>query len=222
MNPLLLLIADARLPAGGHTQSLGVESAVRYGDVHDATTLDRYLRGRLATTGHTEASFAARATMPWEGPASQFAEELDAELAARLISPRQRDVSRQLGRQMMRVSTRVADGELLGALRELPGGPLQPLVLGALTAAVGGTPLDAATIQLHHLVAAGTTAAIRLLGLDPIELAALSAQLADEVAALTARAADDAASAELPSWGSALTEILAEDHGTWDNRMFAA
>ncbi|MEM9515666.1 MAG: urease accessory UreF family protein [Actinomycetota bacterium] len=222
MNPLLLLIADARLPAGGHTQSAGVESAVRYGDVSDATTLEHYLRGRLATTGHTEAAFAARIAMPLERSAPDVVATLDAELVARLIAPRQREVSRQLGRQMMRVATRVGNSDVLDALAELPGGPLQPLVLGALTNAIDGTSLDAATVQLHHLVAAGTTAAIRLLGLDPIELAALSALLADDIERLAVQATSDASADDLPSWGSVLTEILAEDHGTWDNRMFAA
>lgn len=62
MTPALLLLADGRFPAGAHAHSAGVESAVRAGDVVDLATLDRYLRGRLATTGLTDAAFAAAAT----------------------------------------------------------------------------------------------------------------------------------------------------------------
>ncbi|MEM8620795.1 MAG: urease accessory UreF family protein [Actinomycetota bacterium] len=224
MNPLLLLVADSRLPAGGHTQSVGVESAIHYGDVTDAVTLERYLRGRLATTGHTEAAFAARVATPGAGETAADVLVLDAELAARLLSPRQRQVSRQLGRQLLRVAANVGGSGVLTQLGRLPEGPLQPLALGALIAAVGGTPIDAATIQLHHIIGAGTTAAVRLLGLDPIELVQLSSRLGVEMRDLAERATADAARpvVDLPSWGGTLTEILSEDHGAWDHRMFAA
>ena len=55
----MLLLADGRFPAGGHAYSAGTESAVRYGDVTDLASLERYLRGRLATLGATDAAFAA-------------------------------------------------------------------------------------------------------------------------------------------------------------------
>jgi urease accessory protein len=45
----LLLLADARLPAGGHAHSGGLEAAVAAGRVVDAASLDGFLRGRLAT-----------------------------------------------------------------------------------------------------------------------------------------------------------------------------
>ena len=40
----------------------------------------------------------------------------------------------------------------------------------AVVAAAGGTPDDAAALAFHHLGAAVTSAAVRLLGLDPIEV----------------------------------------------------
>ena len=58
MQPGLLLLADGRFPSGGHAQSAGVESAVAHGDVVDIETLERYLAGRLATTGLVDAAFA--------------------------------------------------------------------------------------------------------------------------------------------------------------------
>ena len=56
--PALLLLADGRFPAGGHAHSAGVEAAVRYGDVVDDATLERYLQARLASTGVTDAAMA--------------------------------------------------------------------------------------------------------------------------------------------------------------------
>ena len=63
MLATLLLLADGRFPAGGHAYSAGVEAAVRYGDVVDEATLERYLAARLATTGVTEAAFAVAASV---------------------------------------------------------------------------------------------------------------------------------------------------------------
>ena len=61
MDAALLLLADGRFPSGGHANSAGVESAVAQGDVVDVATLERYLAGRLATTGVVDAAFACRA-----------------------------------------------------------------------------------------------------------------------------------------------------------------
>ena len=57
----LLLLADGRLPAGGHAHSGGLEAAVAAGRVHDLATLEAFLRGRLATAGLVAAAFAAAA-----------------------------------------------------------------------------------------------------------------------------------------------------------------
>jgi urease accessory protein len=101
----------------------------------------------------------------------------------------------------------------------------QAVVLGAVVAAAGGTPRDAAALALHHLGAAVCSAAIRLQGLDPIELAAVqvvagrraAAALLGEVAAWTT-----ADPADLPATGGLLTEILGEHHAAADTRMFVA
>ncbi|WP_445548284.1 urease accessory UreF family protein, partial [Frankia sp. CiP1_Cm_nod1] len=57
----LLLLADGRLPAGGHAHSGGIEAATVDGSVTDLAGLKRFLRGRLATTGLVSAAFAAAA-----------------------------------------------------------------------------------------------------------------------------------------------------------------
>jgi urease accessory protein len=58
----LLVLADGRLPAGGHAHSGGLEAAVTAGRVHDLATLEAFLRGRLATAGLVAAAFAAATT----------------------------------------------------------------------------------------------------------------------------------------------------------------
>jgi urease accessory protein len=233
VDNMLLILADGRFPSGGHAYSAGVESAVRRGDVYDEPSLERYLRARLATTGVTDAAFAARTAAAHSSVTGstvigdrEFAllACLDAEFTARVVSPRQRLVSRQLGRQLARGASAVWPSPLLSALAAVPGGPHQPIVVGATVAGAGGTPSDAATIALHHLAAAVSTAAIRLLGLDPIGVTAVQSRCASLARELV-RDVDvwaTAAPADLPARSGALTEILAEDHGQWDARLFVA
>jgi urease accessory protein len=224
MDTALLLLADGRFPTGGHAQSAGVETAVATGDVHDEVSLHRFLDGRLATTGVIDAAFSAAACARFaEVDACSAFDQLDRELDARTLSPRARLVSRRLGRQLLRVGRVAWPHPLLDQLTVAPG-PHQALASGALVAAAGGAPDDAARLAMHHLAAAVTGAAVRLLGLDPFAAAAMQADVADLVEQLVAPVATWAtcAPADLPAVSGALTEILAEHHGAWDARLFVA
>lgn len=222
----LLLLADARFPAGGHAHSAGVEAAVAIGDVRDVASLDRYLRARLATTGRVDAAFAAAAC---EAAAdgrrdTELLAHLDAEYSARVPSPYLRSVSRRLGRQLVRAATRTWPSPALALLASSPDGAHQALVLGAAAAAAGATPDDTAGLAIHHLAGAVTSAAVRLLGLDPVEVAALHAAAAgsatDRLLHDRPWHVDDLA--DLPTDGGSLTEILGEHHGSLTARLFVA
>jgi len=219
----LLLLADSRFPTGAHAHSAGIEASHGRGDLRTTDDLRVFLDGRLATIAPTEAAFAAAACaghLNWS--------ELDTELAARTPSPRLRMLSRSLGRQLLRPAGRAWPSPSFAQLREIhPDGPLQPVALGAVAAAAGLAPREAALCSLHHLVGAITTGAVRLLGLDPFEVHAIAAGLAlrlDRLAEDAARAADDLArtGASLPSSTSLLADILAEHHATWEVRLFAS
>ncbi len=218
----LLLLADSRFPTGAHAHSLGAEASHRRGELGTTEQLQVFLDGRLSTSAPTEAAYAAAAcagVLPWE--------HLDLELSARTPSPRLRMVSRSLGRQLLRPAERAWPGAAYGRLRSIhPDGPLQPIALGAVAASAGLSPTDAALCSLHHLVGAITTAAVRLIGLDPFDVHALAARLAprlDTLAAAAAAAADAAAGgAPLPSTTGLLADILAEHHATWEVRLFAS
>jgi urease accessory protein len=229
VNAALMILVDGRFPAGGHTNSAGVEAAVRAGDVHDDATLDRYLLGRLATTGLVDAAFASHiAAQPDLKPSSIGV--IDAEYSARVVSPQLREASRRFGRQLLRVGCQIWSTPLIDAVvrSSKDGGPHQPIVLGALAAAAGGSPVDAATLVMHHLSAAVTSAGIRLLGLDPMTVASLQANAAvraeswirDSHAGVAAWITSPPT--DLPACGGSLTEILAEDHGRWGDRLFVA
>jgi urease accessory protein len=216
----VFLLADGRFPAGGHANSAGTESAVTCGDVHDAESLARYLAGRLSTSGVVDAAFAAQACAatqtPWQDNESSALRlgELDAEYEARVASPRMRLVSRQLGRQMARAARAAWPHPALDHPYH------QALVLGIACAAAGGTPEDAAELAVHHLAGAIGTAAVRMLGLDPFTVAAVQARASPSYAYHPTWATCDPA--DLPALTGTLAEILAEDHGRWDARLFVA
>lgn len=219
MNPSVLLLADGRFPAGGHAYSAGVESAVDVGDVHDLATLERYLAGRLAT-GVVEAAFAAAAV----GATGRRIDLLDAEFEARVMSPRLREVSRRLGRQLARVASAVWPDAELARLAASTDGPHQPVALGVAVGVCGGSAADAVSISMHHLAAAACTAGVRLLGLDPLAVAGVQARALDQhaVSADQVAAWSTAMPSELPAVGGTLTELLGQRHGEWDARLFVA
>jgi urease accessory protein len=206
-NPALLLLADGRLPTGGHAHSGGLEEAVASGAVGDAATLEAWLFGRLRTTGRVEAAFAAAAA---GGEASW--DELDAELAARTPSQAQRAASRAQGRGLLRTARGAWPAPHLGVV---PDAPLWPIALGAAARAAGLTPADAALAAATGSITGPAWAATRLLGLNPLDVASALARLAPAVE-------DAAATRGRPAYSAPLLEVGAEVHARWEVRLFAS
>ncbi len=227
MNAVALLLADGRFPSGGSVQSWGVEAACALGDVHDVATLDAFVHGRLVTQGRTDAAVAAWVCRHAATAGEVVWPELDAEVSARLASPRLRAASRTQGRQLLRAGRRVwPDATFPDIAAGHADGPHQMVALGAVAAAAGLDDHATALCAAHHLVAAATSAAVRLLGLDPFATTALAAPLAPVVDELARQATADARSATspraLPAHVGLLADIYAEHHGTWEVRLFAS
>ncbi|MFF3666249.1 urease accessory protein UreF [Microtetraspora malaysiensis] len=240
MDAALLLLADSRLPAGGHAHSGGVEEAVRAGAVTGPGDLARFLRGRLATAGLVAAALAAAACElgstcdigsarelgsavidapaplanarrrpadlasestapePAGGPPEPIVlwRRLDAEADARTSSPAQREAARTQGRLLVRTARRIWPSPVLETLaRAVPEGAHHPIALGAAAAAAGCDPGQAALAAAYASVTGPATAAVRLLGLDPVAVHRLLADLAPSLDE-TARAARTAARPE--------------------------
>jgi len=222
---LLLQLADGRFPAGGHAHSNGTEAACGIGDVVDIATLSAYVDGRLATSGRVDAAFAAAACAAAGGGAPSIWQVLDDELAARTLSPALRRAGRTLGRQMLRAGERVWPSPVYATVRAAsPTGAFQPVALGTVAFAAGLAPVDAASCALHHLLTSITSAAVRLLGLDPFEVARVNASFAARLDALADDAAMSAAGPveDLPADVGLLLDVLAEDHTRWDVRLFSS
>ena len=236
----LLLLADGRLPSGGHAHSGGLEAQVSAGRVRDVAGLAGFLRGRLATNGLVAAAFTAAACdRPDEWAA------LDAGLDARSPSPAVRKASRAQGRALMRAGRAMwpltplpaPHFQGIGAasaserpvswksgVRAAPRDPHQPVALGLLAAAAGLGRGEAAVAAAHGTVTGPASAAVRLLGLDPYAVHGLLARLApdcDRIAADAAARAGDPVD-DLPAAGAPLLDIGAELHATWEVRLFAS
>ncbi|MFB9902706.1 urease accessory protein UreF [Allokutzneria oryzae] len=226
VNAGLLLLADSRVPAGGHVHSGGVEAAWRAGLVTDVGSLRAFLVGRLATSGRVAAAFAAeaarlaagmgwspvesadapqgesggRVTRPLDGQHAVW-ELLDEEFDARTPSAAQRAASRQQGRGLVRAYPGVA--------AELGPRPHHPIAFGALAAVSGAAPEEAATAIALASVTAPASAALRLLALDPFAVHRVLTEIAsivDDVARAAARRG------ELPDDCAPLLDVLAEAH----------
>jgi len=132
---MLALLADARLPTGGHTQSAGLEPALRAG--MGAAAVPAYVRARLATVTRVEAATAvvarhavvagahgdpadagahgdladAGAPEPAAAPgASDALVDAWRAWAARTPSPALRETSQRLGRGYLRLLRRLWAG----------------------------------------------------------------------------------------------------------------
>jgi len=223
---LLLQLADGRFPAGGHAHSNGTEAACAIGDVIDTSSLAEYVRGRLATSGRVDASFAAWACAAAlrRAGVSEWS-DADAELAARTLSPSLRKASRTLGRQMIRAGERVWPSTVYADVRAAsPTGAWQPIALGVVAAAAALSTTDAAICALHHALTGITSAGVRLLGLDPFDVARVNASCAPQITAIAHEAAALAEGpvAALPADVGLLLDVLAEDHARWDVRLFSS
>jgi urease accessory protein len=206
----LLLLADTRLPAGGHAHSGGLEEAVEAGRVTTVADLALFLHGRLATAGLVAAAFAAASCRPSPDLAT-----LDAELDARTPSPALRKASRSQGRALLRAGR---------AMWTLP--PVRdahhPVALGIVAHGAGLSPGDAALVAAYGAVTGPASAAVRLLGLDPYAVQSVLAGLAADCDATAARAADRALDGHLPAATAPLLDLGAERHATWEVRLFAS
>jgi urease accessory protein len=215
MTAALLTLADSRLPAGGHAHSGGVEQAVAAGLVADPISLTAFLRRRLHTAGAVAAGLAAAAC----GADAAALVRLDDEADARTPAPALRAASRQQGRGLVRVGrlawpSRVWDG--------LPDRPHHPVALGVAAAAAGLRPVDAAHAAAYLAVSGPATAAQRLLAMDPLAVAAVTARLAPEVDDVAAAAARPGAPDEPASAADPLLDLFAEVHAARTDRFFAS
>jgi len=216
VDTLALLLADARLPAAGHTQSAGLEPGLAHGLEPDG--LRAYCRSRLATVVRTEA--AAAVVARHHVLAGLDLGAVETAWAARTPSDAMRATARALGRGLLRLARRtwpVAAAQWSAADR-----PPRALVLGAIAASARLPAVELARVVAYDDVQTVLAAALKLLPLDPadatawcVELLTDIDRLADEVAGLTLPA-------DIPATGSPEIEAWAQAHARTSRRLFSA
>ncbi len=236
-DALTLLFSDSRLPAGGHAHSGGIEEAVTRDVVHDESTLADFLEGRLFASGMLAAAASvavcvrgrgwiedAHARCP--GDIDELWADIDSELDARTPSPAQRLASRSQGSLLLRAAAAIVPGPVVSSLVDWSKErrPHHAVALGATGASAGIATLALATSAAYQSVAGPASAAVRLLGLSPLRVTKLVADLAPAVDRVAALAQPYAAwpLRELPAHAAPHYDLLAEAHLERMERLFAS
>ena len=211
----LLLLADGRFPDGSHAHSFGMEAAVATGRVHDPDSLRHYIDARLWTTTRTDAAAAALAAR-----GDHLLDDIDQALTLRQPGRAARHASRSLGRSLVRTAARIWPGQEPRLRDGRP--PLQPVALGAVAVLSGCGPREAALATTHTAAASLSSAALRLLGLDPFAVAGVLVDLRGPVAEVAASVLDITAPADLPTASTPLAELDPEFQRTIEPRLFGS
>lgn len=233
-----MALADGRLPTGGYAYSGGMEQFVAWGDVTGLGDLNEWLTGRVGTAAPMAVQTAVAASVV-AASASPLLwmpafDALDRAVDARTATPAGRAVSRQQAQRWWRAARRCWPDELEPLCEPFAAGRHALVALGAATGLLGIEPTAVGTLALYDLVSAPLWAAVRLLGLDPFDVAALLAATlrwaAPAVAALARQAAVHAVplcrgsgTTEWISWSVApLADLAAEAHLEREERLFAS
>ncbi len=208
----LLLLADGRFPDGTHAHSHGLEAAVDTGRVHDTASLADYVTCRLWTSGRIDAA-AARLAAAGVDP-----DELDAAWCVRTPSAAARATSRSLGRSLSHTTERVVPDLRIAVVDRRP--PVQPVAFGLLATAVGCDPDEAALASAHGTAATLSAAGLRLLSLDPFDVAAVLTDLRADVDGVAVSTIGLASADYLPHASTPFAEIDVELQAALPSRLF--
>ncbi|HEU5000786.1 MAG TPA: urease accessory UreF family protein [Lapillicoccus sp.] len=220
MHPelLLMLLADARLPTSGHTQSGGLEPALLGG--LDPADLDAYCTTRLETVTLTEAATAVVCRS--RALAGRPTDDVESAWAARTPSAALREASRTLGRAYRRVALRLwPDAVELVELTAVPI-PSRPRVLGLVAAATGLTGPAVARLVAYEDLQSVLAASLKLLPGDPVDATARLLAQGPRIDDLIARVGGLTDPDDIPAWSAPLIEAWAEAHVTAERRLFRA
>jgi urease accessory protein len=224
-----MMLADGRLPTGGHTQSGGLESAVRAGlgaDGKQLADVAAYARDRLRTTTRVEAAVAVLTLCGTNGapddenvPQNTIA-LVEAAWAARVPSHVVRGVSRRQGRLLLRLARRVWPD--VSAYLPNDGEIARPVVLGVVGAVTGLSAEQVARTIAYDDAQTVISASLKLLPVDPADAATWLAGLHDDIEWLVKDVAPLTRIDEIPADGAPLIDVFAHNHAIERMRLFHA
>ena len=219
-HTVTLLLADARLPSGGHAFSAGVEPAIQGGLAR--ADFGAFLRARARTTTLVDAATAVVARRAGLSGASYA--PVERAWAARTPSRAARTASMDLGRGLLRLAQRLwPQSPAIGALTaEHPATPARPIVLGAIAAHAG---LDAETlvrVAVYDDMAGGVAALLKLEPGDPVDGVRLVIDACSAVDPLISQLAALDSPEAIPAASAPEAEAWTEVHALTNRRLFRA
>lgn len=216
---LLLLLADARLPTAGHTQSGQLEPAIAHGLA--AADVPDFIELRLATVTRVEAATAVVALNQLRQGLPLT--DVEAAWAARTPSSAMRATSRSMARALIRIAGRLwPQHPGLAGLAALGPGSSRAVALAATADACGLSPIALARLVGYDDVQTVCAAAIKLLPLDPSEVTTWVLGALPGVDRLAAEVATITHPDQIPAVGAPLIEAWAQAHATATRRLFNA
>lgn len=216
---VLAMLADARLPSGGHTQSAGLEPALRAGlpPAHIPQYLQARIRSVVAVDAGT-AVVARRVVLDGGGRAELNA--VTAAWAARTPSPALRASSGHLGRGYLRLLLRLWPDDPAAGF--LDSASPRPVVLGVVAAAAGLSAAQLVRLVGYDDVQAVVSAALKLEPLDPLDTTAWVLEAHPAIEALVPRLEGLRDHRRIPAAGAPLIEAWADAHTRTARRLFSA
>jgi urease accessory protein len=213
---LLMLLADARLPTAGHTQSAGLEPAVL--DGIGANEVPDYMALRLQTVTRVEAATAVVALHHLRQ--GYRIEDVEVCWAARTPSPAMRATSYAMGRGLLRMVRRLWSEH--PSVVGLPDRSPRAVVLAAAADASGLNPLALARLIGYDDAQTVASAALKLLPLDPAEVASWVLDAFPTIDAMAAEVVPLLDPMSIPASGAPQIEVWAEAHAVAQRRLFNA
>lgn len=205
-----LLLADARLPIGGHARSGSLEPALAAG----LTDIPGFIDLQLQTIARTDAGTAvvARAL----ALAGHDLRPVLRAWAARTPSAALREDAAIVGAALTRLAGRLWPGA--GIPPSSPG----PVALGVIAAHAGVAPDALARVVAHDTIQTITSATLKLAPGDPLEVAAWTLAAFPAGEALVAATAHLTDPDDIPAGSAPAIETCAETHTTATRRLFRA
>jgi urease accessory protein len=217
-----LRFVDSFFPSGGFAFSSGLEAAVKEGAVRNGRDLARYVEDLLVHgISKREATVAAVAHQAGTAGTLETAFTVDRELDGLKIGRESRLASRQMGRQVIRVSAeQILDNRLIRKFRtaidegRTPGH--LPVSLGLTLAACGWSRQDTVAAFLYQTVQGFVSAAMKLLPIGQQEGQHLLTRWAPLLADLSRMAKPQEA---LVAWAP-VHDIYSMRHARLESRLF--
>lgn len=226
MNPvaqtITLLLADARLPSGGHAFSSGLEPALQGGLA--PRQVAAFLRARARTTTLVDAAVAVVARHLAGADAPSF-DTLERAWAARTPSPAARHASRELGRGFLRLARGLwPESASLAAVASMAAGSVvpRPIVLGAVAAHVEVDAETLVRLAVYDDMACAVAALLKLEPGDPVDGARLVLDACESVDPLVPDLAMITSPDAIPASSAPQSEAWTEAHAASNRRLFRA